>query len=136
MTLLIEKREFQVCSMSLINKTYFHTDNIFYLSIQFVNRNQPVLLRTIGPGAVSETNFVDNEDVTITRSGNTCNAFIKERNIQVFMSWRGTFMNRFRVFVPRSACAISFGHVGKCDGIVNNDISGSNDRKCFRFSFY
>lgn len=97
--------------------------------MQFVNNDEAVLLRTVGPGAVEQLNSVDDDDVRITLNGNQCDAFFKKLFITITMSFHFRHFINFDIYVPRSLCRLSFGHLSNCDGIQGNDASQPNDRK-------
>ena len=90
--------------------------------------NQPVLLQTVpGPVQQVQNNTIDNEHVQITYSSNSLTAFIKSPSVRIEVdSWYG-----YQLFVPSSICEFSYGHLGSCDGIPDNDvaIAGLDDCK-------
>ena len=101
---------------------------VFITSMQFVNNDIVRLIQTVGPGAVRDLSSVETTNVRVSRSGNSLNAFMKNTNIRLTAIWLGDYMN-FNIFVPRSLCLRSVGHLGNCDGNSGNDIAGPNQCK-------
>lgn len=101
---------------------------VFITSMQFINNDIVRLIQTVGPDAVRDLSSVETINVRASRSGNTLNAFMKNTNIRLTATWRGIYMD-FNIFVPRSLCLRSVGHLGSCDGNGGNDIAGPNQCK-------
>ena len=102
-----------------------------YVCFQYVHNHQPVLLQTMpGPVQQIESNTIDNEHVQITYSSYSMTAFIKSPSVRIEADWHGFYMNH-QMFVPCSVCEFSYGHLGSCDGIPENDVAlaGFNDCK-------
>ena len=91
-----------------------------------MNNGRAVLLKTLGPGSVAQVTAVEDDNVLIRQDGNWCSAFIKSHNIRIDMHWYYYCMD-VNIYVPRSICNTAFGHLGRCDGIPGNDVSGFND---------
>ena len=92
-----------------------------------------MLVQTI-PAPVTQVGAIDNQNVKITLGSNVLTVIIKSLNIRIearLRILRGRYYLDYNVFVPRRACARSYGHLGNCDGNPNNDVSiaGQNDRK-------
>ena len=105
---------------------------VFITSMQFVNNDIVRLIQTVGTGAVRDLSSLETTNVRVSRSGNSLDAFMKNTNIRLTAIWLGDYMN-FNIFVPRSLCLRSVGHLGNCDGNSGNDIAGPN--QCKRWIF-
>ena len=92
-----------------------------------MQNDQPLLLKTVGPGAVEEVRGnVDDENVFIRRNGNNVVAFLKNSFIRIDMTWSGGQLPHinFQICMPSELCVFTVsGHLGNCDGDPNNDIS-------------
>lgn len=89
--------------------------------MQFVQNDQPVLLRTV-PGPVTQLTSVDDDRVMITLDGNMCTVFFKILRIEIVMTWHGNHME-YSICIPPPFCSVSIGHLGNCDGNGANDVA-------------
>ena len=97
-------------------------------SIQFVHNDQLRLIQTAGDGAVREIVSLETSNAIVSISSNSLDAFVKKSNIALTATWRGNYMN-WEIHVPRSLCLSSVGHLGNCDGNLENDKAGPNQCK-------
>lgn len=85
------------------------------------------------------TGDVDDEYVQITRRNNSVVAFMKNSFVRLNMTWHEFFFGsrythiNFDICIPSELCNASNvrGHLGNCDGIMNNDTPGDDECKWF-----
>lgn len=79
--------------------------------------DRPVVHKTF-PELRMEVNSVNNTNVEITLSttpsGIRCEVFFKQFLMRLVMTWKRNIYMNYEIFVPKTVCENSYGHLGGC----------------------